>query len=73
MGPILWRCSGIESFWAQLKRAYQGTFHHFSEKHCDRYVGEFSGRHNLRPLNTVDAMGESVRGMVGRRLTRAEW
>ncbi len=69
-GPV--HTNGIESFWAQLKRAYQGTFHHFSEKHSDRYVSEFSGRHNLRPLDTVDAMGEIVRGMVGRRLTRAE-
>ena len=25
--------NGIESFWAMLKRGYQGTFHHFSEKH----------------------------------------
>ena len=64
--------NGIESFWAQLKRGYQGTFHHFSPKHLDRYVGEFAGRHNDRPLDTVDAMGRIVRGMVGRRLTRAE-
>ena len=62
--------NGIESFWAALKRGYQGTFHHFSAKHMNRYVGEFAGRHNDRPLDTIDMMGVMVQGMVGRRLTR---
>ena len=35
-----------------------------SAKHLDRYVAEFSGRHNRRPLDTEDMMAESVRGMV---------
>ena len=46
--------NGIESFWSMLKRGYQGTFHHFSEKHLDRYVSEFAGRHNVREADTVD-------------------
>ena len=61
--------NGIESFWSMLKRGYQGTFHHFSAKHMNRYVGEFASRHNDRPLDTVDMMGRIVQGMVGRRLT----
>ena len=61
--------NGIESFWAMLKRGYQGTFHHFSEKHMDRYIGEFAGRHNVRPHDTIDQMSAMVEGMVGRRLT----
>ena len=28
--------NGVESFWSMLKRGYNGTFHHFSEKHLDR-------------------------------------
>ena len=64
--------NGIESFWAALKRGYQGTFHHFSAKHMNRYVSEFAGRHNDRPLDTIDMMGAMVQGMVGRRLTRKE-
>ena len=59
---------GIESFWAMLKRGYQGTFHHFSEKHLDRYVGEFAGRHNIRERDTEDQMGHLAKEMVGKRL-----
>ena len=32
--------NGIESFWSMLKRGYQGTFHHFSEKHLTRIIRE---------------------------------
>ena len=30
--------NGMESFWATMKRGYEGTYHHFSEKHLGRYV-----------------------------------
>ena len=60
--------NGIESFWAMLKRGYQGTFHHFSEKHCDRYVSEFAGRHNIREQDTAAQMGHLAKEMVGKRL-----
>lgn len=39
--------NGIESFWAVLKRGYYGTYHRISPKHLERYVTEFSGRHNV--------------------------
>ncbi len=60
--------NGIESFWAMLKRGYQGTFHHFSEKHLDRYVEEFAGRHNIRNADTVDQMAIIARRSVGKQL-----
>jgi hypothetical protein len=60
--------NGIESFWAVLKRGYDGTYHHMSVKHLGRYVGEFSGRHNDRPSDTIDQMAHMVRGSVGKRL-----
>ena len=60
--------NGIESFWALLKRGYHGTFHHFSEKHLDRYVTEFSGRHNIRDADTIDMMRSVVSKMAGKRL-----
>ena len=60
--------NGMESFWAMLKRGYQGTFHHFSAKHTDRYVAEFTGRHNIREADTADMMTIIARRSVGKRL-----
>lgn len=60
--------NGVESFWALLKRGYHGTYHQMSKKHLDRYVTEFAGRHNARPLDTIDQLRAIVRGMVGKRL-----
>ena len=60
--------NGIESFWSMLKRGYHGTFHHFSEKHTDRYVMEFAGRHNARNADTIAIMGYVAKNMVRRRL-----
>ena len=60
--------SDIESFWSMLKRGYHGTYHHMSEKHLDRYVGEFAGRHNQPPRDTLDQMAAMVRSMGGKRL-----
>ena len=63
---------GIESFWSMLKRAHTGTFHKISPKHLDRYVAEFAGLHNDRASDTLDQMGNIVRGMMGRRLKYAD-
>ena len=60
--------NGIESFWAMLKRGYQGTYHKIIPKHLQRYVDEFSGRHGIRNADTIDQMGAVVAGMVGKRL-----
>ena len=64
--------NGIESFWSMLKRGYHGTYHHMSPKHLDRYVTEFSGRHNDRNSNTIEQMAIMAQGMVGKRLTYRE-
>ena len=60
--------NGMESFWSMLKRAHKGTFHRMSKKHLHRYVNEFSGRHNIRELDTLDQMRIIAASMVGRRL-----
>ena len=60
--------NGMESFWSMLKRGHTGTFHKMSPKHLDRYVAEFSGRHNVREADTADQMGQLVAASVGKRL-----
>ncbi len=60
--------NGIESHWAMLKRGYVGVYHQMSVKHLDRYVTEFSGRHNDRPRDTATQMAAMVLGSNGKRL-----
>ena len=60
--------NGIESHWAMLKRGYVGVYHQMSVKHLPRYVAEFEGRHNSRPLDTADQMRIMARGADGKRI-----
>ena len=60
--------NGIESFWATLKRAHKGVYHKISPKHLDRYVKQFSGKHNSRSADTINQMGGVIAEMVGKRL-----
>ncbi len=69
-GPV--HTNGIESLWSMFKRGYVGTYHEMSEAHLHRYVDEFTGRHNIRPLDTLEQMGSVVEGSVGKRLRYAD-
>ncbi len=62
----------IESYFALLKRGVYGTFHHVSQQHLKRYLGEFDYRYNQREsLGVNDEMRfeKSIPGIVGKRLT----
>lgn len=70
--------NGIESFWAIIKRAHFGTYHHWSQRHIGRYMDEFSFKANTLGLPAFDKAGEEcglttvrayAQGMEGRRLT----
>ena len=61
--------NGVESFWASMKRGIHGTYHQLSVKHLNRYVQEFSGRHNIRSFDTVTQMGLIARGLNGKTMT----
>ena len=61
--------NGVESFWSMLKRGLIGTYHQVSAKHLQAYVDEFSGRHNIRELDTIDQMATIAKGLAGKRLS----
>ena len=61
--------NSIESFWSMLRRGYYGTYHYWSAKHMQKYVNEFSDRHNVRGLDTLKQMTVLAKGMNGKRLT----
>ena len=65
--------NGMESFWALLKRGYHGTLPLHERPHLQRYVDEFAGRHNQRPLDTdvqmrmmAQVMGTGMSGSLSR-------
>ncbi len=64
--------NGLESFWSLFKRSYHGTFHHVSQKHLQRYIDEFSGRNNIRNMDTIDQMRFIFVGMVHKHLSYKE-
>ena len=43
-----------------------------SDNHLQRYVDEFTGRHNVRELDTLEQMRRVVRGLVGKRFQYKE-
>jgi transposase-like protein len=62
----------IEGYFSILKRGITGTYHHVSQQHLKRYLGEFDFRYNERSaLEVTDAQRarKAVRGVVGKRLT----
>lgn len=40
----------VENYFPILKRGINGTFHHVSQAHVKRYVGEFDFRNNARKM-----------------------
>ena len=64
--------NGVESFWSMLKRGYIGVYHQMSEKHLQRYVDEYVGRHNSRQEETMEQISGVFQAMLGKRLTYKE-
>ncbi len=66
--------NGIESVWAVLKRGFNGIYHNWTEKHCDRYVDEFTFRLNDGncEIDTMDRIESLCKGMDHKKLTYKE-
>lgn len=61
----------VESFWSLLKRAVNGTYHHLSPEYLDRYIDEFTWRHNRRRLTDGERLAQLL-GQVEGRLELSE-
>lgn len=59
----------VEGFFSQLKRSIDGTHHHVSVTHLDRYLAEFDYRYSTRAASDGDRMADLIRRSGGRRLT----
>lgn len=55
-----------------LKRGHAGVYHKMSKKHLQRYIDEYVGRHNVRPLPTIEQIETTLKGMNGKRLKYKE-
>ena len=59
----------VENFFSQLKRSIDGTYHHVSKKHLQRYLDEFDFRYTTRRLTDSARLQRMVDQAAGRRLT----
>ncbi len=57
-----------EGYFSQLKRSINGTYHHVSVKHLDRYLAEFDYRYCTRKAIDGDRTMQTIRNTKGKRL-----
>jgi transposase-like protein len=61
-----------ETYFSQLKRSLDGTFHHVSREHLHRYLAEFDFRYTTCKLSDTERIDLLVSRTGGRRLTYRE-
>ena len=62
----------IEGYFSIFKRGIYGVYHHVSEQHLKRYLGEFDFRYNERialGVNDAQRAAKAIKGAAGKRLT----
>jgi hypothetical protein len=57
-----------ENFFSQLKRSIDGTHHHVSHEHLDRYVAEFAFRYSACKLTDTERIHRLMGRVPGRRV-----
>ena len=57
-----------EGFFSQLKRSIDGTHHHVSREHLDRYLAEFDFRYSTCKETDTERMQRLLGQIRGRRL-----
>jgi transposase-like protein len=62
----------IDGYFSILKRGIYGVYHHVSQEHLKRYLGEFDFRYNYRAVlgfNDTARAEFAIKGITGKRLT----
>ena len=57
-----------ENYFSQLKRSIDGTHHHVSREHLNRYLAEFDFRHSTHKVSDTIRMQTLMGQVAGRRL-----
>jgi len=63
--------NGLEGAWSLFKRQVYGIHHWVSEKHLDRYLGEFTFRYNRRDADEGERMNDFLGRTAGRLTYKA--
>ncbi len=59
----------VEGYFSILKRGINGVYHHVSQQHLKRYLGEFDFRYNERKTSDGERAAKALKGIEGKRLT----
>jgi transposase-like protein len=62
----------VEGYFSILKRGIYGVYHHVSQEHLKRYLGEFDFRYNYRialGFNDSERAEIAIKGISNKRLT----
>jgi len=66
---VFWHTNTVENYFSILKRGIFGVYHHVSEAHLHRYLGEFDFRYNNRKITDGERAVKAIKGIEGKRLT----
>ena len=69
LGASSLNASGTSWTRSQLKRSIDGTYHHVSHRHLDRYLAEFDYRYNTRGTKDGERTAQAIKQTTGKRLT----
>ena len=71
-GALRVHTNTVEGFFSQVKRSLDGTYHHVSERHLNRYLAEFHYRYNTRKVKDGERTVRMMRQAAGKRLMYQE-